>query len=192
MTNANEALERLKLGHQNFVEKLPIPAPSEELLRDLATDGQHPFAVVVTCSDSRVVPEFIFHAQPGDIFTIRTAGQVISNIEMGSIEYAVDHLGTRLVVVLGHTHCGAVHGACEPHEHCSCNLGALLSLVEPSVNASRAQCCSDKELVAVAEDLNIKNMVEAIAANPMLDAIEDLKIVGAKYDIDKGQIVYWI
>ena len=192
MIDANAALERLQQGHRKYVDKAPIPAPSNDLIRDLATNGQHPFAVVVTCSDSRVIPEFIFHAQPGDIFTIRTAGQVISAIEMGSIEYAVDHLGTRLVVVLGHTHCGAVHGACEPHEHCSCNLGALLSLVEPSVNAARSQCCDDNEVIAKAEDLNIRNMVKTITDNPILAGIEDLKIVGAKYDIDKGEIVYWV
>ncbi len=192
MTDANVALERLKNGHQKYIANEPIPAPSMDLLKDLAVNGQHPFAVVVTCSDSRVVPEFIFHCQPGDIFTIRTAGQVISDIEMGSIEYAVDHLGTRLVVVLGHTHCGAVHGACEPHEHCSCNLGALLSLVEPSVQAARCQCSDDKEIIAKAEDLNIRNMVKTITDNPVLTNIKDLRIVGAKYDIDKGEIIYWI
>ncbi len=192
MTNSNEALEKLKQGHQKFTEGTPIAAPSKELLCDLATNGQHPFAIVVTCSDSRVVPEFIFHCQPGDIFTIRTAGQVISDIEMGSIEYAVDHLGTRLVVVLGHTHCGAVHGACEPHDNCSCSLGALLSLVEPSVNAAKSQCRSDKELTAVAEDLNIRNMIKTIVDNPVFTGIADLKIVGAKYDIENGRILYWV
>ena len=192
MINANAALEKLKIGHQKFIANEPIPAPSRELLKDLSANGQHPFAIVVTCSDSRVVPEFIFHCQPGDIFTIRTAGQVISNIEMGSIEYAVDHLGSRLIVVLGHTHCGAVHGACEPHDHCSCNLGALLSLVEPSVNAAKTQCSNDKEIIAKAEDLNIQTMMGTVAANPILKDIEGLRIVGAKYDIESGEIVYWI
>ena len=191
MINAQESLERLKRGHEAFKLHEPIPVPSEALLKDLALHGQHPFAVVVTCSDSRVVPEYIFHALPGDIFTIRTAGQVISDIEMGSIEYAVDHLGARLIVVLGHTHCGAVHGACEPHENCSCQLGALLSLVEPSVNAARAQCCGHHELASKAEDIHIENMVKAIRSNDLMMRVKDVGLVGAKYDIETGSVVYW-
>ncbi len=191
MLNADEALEKLKTGHQKYINQEPLPAPSKERLNELATEGQHPYAVVVTCSDSRVVPELIFHNQPGDIFTIRTAGQVISSIEMGSIEYAVDHLHTRLIVVLGHSHCGAVHGACEPHEHCSCNLGSLLSLVEPSVELAKKQCTDETDLPAKAEDLNIDNMMNLIQDNPALNSIKDLKIFGAKYDIEKGEIIYW-
>ena len=191
MINAQDALDKLKLGHEKFKSHEPMPVPSAELLKDLALHGQHPFAVVVTCSDSRVVPEYLFHVLPGDIFTIRTAGQVISDIEMGSIEYAVDHLGTRLIVVLGHTHCGAVHGACEPHDNCSCHLGALLSLVEPSVKTAKSQNCSHDELAAKAEDIHIENMVKTILSNPVLKNIKDIGLVGAKYDIETGSIVYW-
>ena len=191
MTTIDEALERLKTGHQKYLDGEPLAAPSVEQLRDLAENGQHPFAIVVSCSDSRVVPELIFHAQIGDIFVIRTAGQVVSEIEMGSIQYAVDHLGTRLVVVLGHTHCGAVQGACESHHDCGKCLAALLSIVEPSVEAAKTQCCNDKDLVARAEDLNIKAAMETIANDAILKEIADLHIVGAKYDIASGKIVYW-
>ena len=191
MLNSKEALEKLKEGHEKFKRHETMPVPSAELLKDLALNGQHPFAVVITCSDSRVVPEYIFHALPGDIFTIRTAGQVISDIEMGSIEYAVDHLGTRLIVVLGHTHCGAVHGACEPHEHCSCHLGKLLSMVEPSVNAAQNQCSDHTNLTAKAEDIHIENMLKTIQSNPILNTVQGIIMAGAKYDIDTGTILYW-
>ena len=188
---ASDALEKLKLGHADFLARQPIPAPDAERIRDLAEHGQHPHAVVVTCSDSRVVPEILFHCQPGDIFTVRTAGNVVSDIEMGSVEYAVDHLGVRLVVVLGHTQCGAVAGACEGHHghdgHCGC-LDALLSNVAPAVEAARTVAHDDAEVVRRAEDLHIQSMADRVAQNPALRDIAGLRVVAAKYDIYSGQI----
>ena len=191
MNRINVAIDRLKNGHQKFLDGEPIPAPSVECLRNLAENGQHPFAIVISCSDSRVIPELIFHAQIGDIFVIRTAGQVVSEIEMGSSQYAVEHLGTRLIVVLGHTHCGAVQGACESHHSCGKCLATLLSIFEPSVKTAKTLCCNDNDIVACAEDLNIKAAMETIANNTILKEIEGLHIVGAKYDIASGRIVYW-
>ena len=188
---ASDALEKLQQGHADFLARRPIPAPDAERIRYLAEHGQHPHAVVVTCSDSRVVPEILFHCQPGDIFTVRTAGNVVSDIEMGSIEYAVDHLGVRLVLVLGHTHCGAVAGACEGHHghggHCGC-LDALLSNVAPAVEAAKTAAQDDASIVRRAEDLHILAMARRIAQNPALQGIAGLRIVAAKYDIASGQI----
>jgi len=103
-----QPLEILKIGNQRFVKGYPIhPDETLERIRELKK-GQHPFAVVVGCSDSRIPPELIFDQGLGDIFTIRTAGNVIGDYELGSVEYAVEHLHCKLVIVLGHENCGAI------------------------------------------------------------------------------------
>ena len=191
MLNATESLQKLKDGHQAFISKQSMPVNDNAHIAVLAEHGQHPFAVVITCSDSRVAPEILFNCRLGDLFTIRTAGNVISDIEMGSVEYAVEHLHAQLVVVLGHTHCGAVESACAPHEGCSHSLQSILSVIEPSVQTARQQSTDCAEIASLAEDLNIDNSVRCIADNPVLSHIPGLKIVGAKYDIATGQILYW-
>ena len=98
----------LKLGNQEFLNKLE----NDKVLksrRDELVKGQHPEVLVITCSDSRVVPEYIFNCSLGDIFVIRTAGNVINEGELATVEYAIEHLKVKRIVVLGHTHCGAVH-----------------------------------------------------------------------------------
>ncbi|MDD7408319.1 MAG: carbonic anhydrase [Anaerovoracaceae bacterium] len=110
--NSREALEKLKKGNRKFRgSKRGKSLISSKLRLKLAKKGQHPFACVISCSDSRVVPEMIFSADLGDIFTVRTAGNVINAGEEGSVEYVVEHLGVPLVVVMGHTLCGAVSAA---------------------------------------------------------------------------------
>lgn len=191
MIKASEALEKLKKGNQAYIAEKPMPMNDILHIQSLSEHGQHPFAVVITCSDSRVAPEIIFNCRLGDLFTIRTAGNVISSIEMGSIEYAVAHLHTPLVVVLGHTHCGAVESTCEPHEGCSQSLQVLLSVIEPSVKAARQKFTTLHDIADMAEDLNIENSIRCIAENPEFSSLPDLKIVGAKYDIKTGKILYW-
>jgi len=106
---ASEApLQRLLNGNERFAHFHPIH-PDEDLqhLQD-AAKGQHPFSVMVTCSDSRISPELIFDQGIGDLFVIRTAGNIMSGVEIGSVEYAVEHLGVKLIVIMGHKNCGAV------------------------------------------------------------------------------------
>jgi len=98
----------LKEGNKNFINKINKDNNLKEL-RDSLVKGQHPEVLVITCSDSRVVPEFIFNASLGDIFVIRTAGNVINEGELATVEYAIEHLKVKRIIVLGHTHCGAVH-----------------------------------------------------------------------------------
>ena len=115
--SASQALERLREGNKIYIN-------SEKCVGDISPErriytsehGQKPYAVVVSCSDSRVIPESIFSAGIGDLFVIRVAGNVIDNIQLGSIEYATEHLGCKLVVILGHTGCGAVCAAVEQHD----------------------------------------------------------------------------
>ncbi|MCR4599621.1 MAG: carbonic anhydrase, partial [Acetatifactor sp.] len=112
MITAKEALEKLKKGNAQYVSTDTFQSDvSSKVLEHFAKNGQEPYAIIIACSDSRVIPERIFHAAIGDLFTIRVAGNVIDDHQLGSIEYAAGHLGTKLVVVLGHTQCGAVHAA---------------------------------------------------------------------------------
>ena len=98
----------LKLGNKEFLSKLENDKALKDR-RDELVKGQHPEVLVITCSDSRVVPEIIFNCSLGDIFVIRTAGNVINEGELATVEYAIEHLKVKRIVVLGHTHCGAVH-----------------------------------------------------------------------------------
>ena len=106
-----EAIMRLKAGNKRYLQGEAPVYSTEETRRALAKNGQRPYACIVTCSDSRVVPEMIFAAALGELFVIRTAGNTISDSEMATIAYAGAHLGVPLVVVMGHTHCGAVEAA---------------------------------------------------------------------------------
>ena len=98
----------IEQGNKNFINKINNDINLKEL-RDNLVKGQHPEVLVITCSDSRVVPEFIFNASLGDIFVIRTAGNVINEGELATVEYAIEHLKVKRIIVLGHTHCGAIH-----------------------------------------------------------------------------------
>lgn len=110
--NAKEALMRLKKGNQDYLNaQKTIGDISQERRKETLYHGQHPYAMIITCSDSRVIPEAIFSAGIGDLFVIRVAGNVIDSHQLGSIEYAVEHLGSPLLVVLGHTDCGAIEAA---------------------------------------------------------------------------------
>jgi carbonic anhydrase len=107
------AIERLKAGNARFVKGKPSRPNATPKRRAEIAGSQHPFAIVVSCSDSRVPPEMVFDAGLGDLFVVRTAGEVVTAVEMASIEYAVDHLGASLVLVMGHERCGAVKAAVE-------------------------------------------------------------------------------
>ena len=112
--SAIEALERLKAGNTAYIQAQANTGDiSQERVKELSENGQAPYACVVTCADSRVVPEHIFMAGLGEIFTIRVAGNVIGDMELASCVYAAEHLGAKLIVMLGHTQCGAVASALE-------------------------------------------------------------------------------
>ena len=110
--SASEALKKLKEGNQRYLSAAANPGDiSPQIRQDTCANGQSPYAIVITCSDSRVIPEGIFTAGIGELFVIRVAGNVMDNHQIGSVEYAAGHLGCNLVVVLGHDHCGAVDAA---------------------------------------------------------------------------------
>ena len=179
--SAEEALARLKDGNEGYVSSSRYGGNISEMKRsDLARDGQHPFAVIISCSDSRVIPEVIFNAGLGELFVIRSAGNVVDGCTLGSIEYAVGHMGCNLVVVLGHTSCGAIAEAINRfHEgHSTEIINDIIEGIGPEkdpVKASR---------------LNVRNSVRLIKED--IGDSYDVKVIGALYDIKDGTVEFGI
>ncbi len=153
--------------------------------------SQHPFAVVVSCSDSRVPPEVVFDQGLGDIFVVRTAGEVVDNVATGSIEYAVEHLGVPLVVVLGHDSCGAVKATVEGGE-ASGHIASLVEAIKPAVDSARKETKNRDEILDLSIDNNIENIVNYLkTSEPILSkSVKEgkLKIIGARYHLDSGKV----
>ena len=172
---AESALERLKQGNKIYIDSVTgVGDISPEKRLYTSKNGQHPYAVIVSCSDSRVIPECIFSAGIGDLFVIRVAGNVVDNYQLGSIEYAVEHLGCRLVVVLGHTGCGAVGAAL--HD----NGGFVKHIADEIKRAIGTE--SDEYKASI---LNIKQSVSVIKER-LIDV--DFLAVGALYHTDSGKV----
>jgi carbonic anhydrase len=186
---SDEALKMLVDGNARFVSgNVTHPDQSKERLAEVVS-AQHPFAVVVGCSDSRVPPEIVFDQGIGDIFVIRTAGEVMDNATLGSIEYAVEHLNVTLVMVLGHDSCGAVKAAVSGGEAPG-HIAYLVDAIEPAVNASEAD--GQENLLNNSIDANTAMVVEQIeSTEPILSEYVDegkLEIVGARYHLDDGSV----
>ena len=180
---ADEALVRLREGNAAFAAGAPYAGDtSPERRADLAEHGQHPFAIVVACSDSRVVPEVIFNCGLGDLFVIRVAGNVIDNHQLGSIEYAAAHLGAPLVVVLGHTHCGAVGAAIasEPEGF----VATITDDIKAAIGDER-----DDERACTANTLNSLDIVKRSLVGDAEGGL-GLRVAGALYRIDSGEVVW--
>jgi carbonic anhydrase len=185
---ANQAVQKLMEGNLRFVSgNLAHPDQSAQRRAEVIS-AQYPFAVIVSCSDSRVPPEIIFDQGIGDIFVVRTAGQVIDNVTLGSIEYAIEHLNVPLVVVLGHDSCGAVKAAVAGGEAPG-HIGSLVDAISPAVKKARAM---NGDLLNNSIDINIQNIViNLILSQPILSkAINGgkLKIVGARYALNSGAV----
>jgi len=155
------------------------------------TKSQHPFAIIVSCSDSRVPPEIVFDQGLGDLFVVRVAGNVIDDHSLGSIEYAVDHLAARLIVVLGHQRCGAVKAAKETiaaKGEAPAHIQSLVTAIRPAVEAT-----AKGDLEATVRE-NVKNVVRALRSSvPLLKTKVDsgeLKVVGAYYSLDTGSVAF--
>ncbi len=189
-----EALDWLREGNGRYVRGNGQNPNQDRQRRSLtAWQGQQPFAAVLACSDSRVPVELIFDRGIGDIFVVRVAGNVASGTEMGSIEYAVAHLGTSVVVVLGHTRCGAV-GAVVQGEECSGNIAELAALIAPAVAKAKADYpgAIGDLLVYEAVKANVWITAETLLKSSAIVRREvkngNLALVGAVYDIESGQV----
>ena len=177
-TDCNTALQSLKTGNERFVTGNLLPKDSYAEDRKKLCEGQHPFAVVLCCSDSRVAPEILFDQKLGNLFVIRNAGNVVDDDVLGSIEYAVEHLETPLVVVLGHSSCGAVTATCQGGELPG-HIVDLAKRIKPSVSAG---CCIDDNARRHA-----KNMAQQIREDEIVHHL-NAKVVAAFYDLQSGQV----
>ncbi|MBA3579658.1 MAG: carbonic anhydrase [Gemmatimonadaceae bacterium] len=202
MIPAREALDRLREGNRRFAshERDSDPFLSHTPLADLAA-GQNPFAIVLGCSDSRVPAEIVFDQGLGDLFVIRVAGNIVAPSQVGSVEFAAAKFGTQLVVVLGHSDCGAIVATLEelqqPTENQSVNLRAIVDRVRPSVEALLATDLAQDlgELVKAAVRANILASVGHLRhASPVLEQLiqnEGLLIVGAEYSLETGIVEFF-
>jgi carbonic anhydrase len=189
-TYPEDPLERLMEGNQRFYNFHPVH-PDEDIRRlRKAPEGQHPFAVVICCSDSRLSPELIFDQGMGDLFVIRTAGNIIGGVELGSVEYAVEHLGAKLVVVMGHESCGAVKALVEGgevHGHIQDIIDSLKQEAEIRELVSREgyqlEHCIRANVMHGVRQLNSQSVVvqEKVAQG-------QLKIIGARFDLNSLKV----
>jgi carbonic anhydrase len=188
-------IDKLKAGNEKFVNGHPIH-PDETLnrIRDLKK-GQNPFVVIVSCSDSRLPPELIFDQGLGDVFSIRTAGNIIGDYELGSIEYAVEHLHCKLIVVMGHENCGAVQayaasGKEKPGDDHIQSLVSYIAAEEEEKNVPDSLKSNMDALVKanVAHGVNVLKFAEPVL-KPLIDKNE-VTVVGAYYDLDSGKVIF--
>lgn len=180
--DASAALLKLKEGNLAYLEaKRNIGDISPEMRADTCENGQHPFAVVLTCADSRVVPEHMFMAGIGELFVIRVAGNVMGDTQMASVLYAVSHLGAKLVMVLGHTHCGAIEAAMSGEAH------GCVRAVTNTIAAAIGDTTDDYAACI----LNVRTAVNTLCKNGEMAeqmAGDDVDVVGGVYHIDTGEV----
>jgi carbonic anhydrase len=186
-----EAISKLKEGNGRYTSgNLQHPGQTTERRTELAKT-QYPFASIVSCSDSRVPPEIVFDQGLGDLFIVRVAGNVINDEGLGSIEYSVDHLGTRLIVVLGHQRCGAVQAAKETiaaKGKAPGHIESLVTAIKPAVETTA------KDDLDATIKANVKNVVQALrSSTPILKAKVDsgeVKVIGGYYSLDTGAVTF--
>jgi len=183
--NSDESLNRLKEGNARFAAGTPSHKDFAKRRAEIVS-GQKPYAIILTCSDSRVPPEHIFDAGLGDIFVVRSAGNIVDAIGLGSIEYAAEHLGTPLFVVLGHTSCGAVNAACASGSAPG-NIDAVVKELQVAVKLG------GKDPAKTVNE-NIKCVLSTIRKkSSILTHLEKegkLKILGATYSLSTGAVSY--
>ncbi len=191
--SGQDALSRLKAGNERFVAgKLRHPHLGNDWRKRLAA-GQKPFATILGCSDSRVPPELLFDQGFGDLFVVRVAGNVIDTDVAGSVEYGVDHLATKLVVVMGHEGCGAVTAALQPDDRLANEpneIQALVGRIKPGLSAPKSEQPFEKRLTTAVEE-NVRTSVQQLRKIPDLAAAEKANrttIIGCVYEIKSGRV----
>jgi carbonic anhydrase len=200
MISATDALSRLRDGNQRFVANRATAGGSHIARRAELVDGQEPFAIILGCSDSRVPAELVFDQGFGDLFVIRVAGNVVAPSQVGSVEFAAARFGTRLVVVMGHSQCGAVIAALDDvlgrTSAQSRNLRSIVDRVRPSVEAARAGR-GIKDADAWLNDAvraNVRASVDHLRHGSdlleQLIAKDGLLVVGAEYSLETGVVTF--
>lgn len=179
-------------GNKRFVENVKAQRDLKSQVLETST-GQFPFAVVLSCIDSRVPAELVFDQGIGDIFSCRIAGNIINEDILGSMEFACKLAGSKIVVVMGHTKCGAVHGACKHVE--MGNLTTLLSKIKPAMNKIGADQEYSPEYAELVSVENVHESIKSIREqSPVLAQLEkdgEIEIVGAMYSVDSGEVIFY-
>jgi carbonic anhydrase len=191
-----KALEILKKGNERFMNNLKANRNLLEQVNE-TSEGQHPFAIILSCIDSRTSAELIFDQGLGDVFSVRIAGNIVNEDILGSMEFACKVAGARIIVVLGHSKCGAVKGACDHVE--LGNLTTLLSKISPAVEAEKSivqnRTSANSEFVEKVASINVKLTVNSITErSPILKTLTDsgeIAIVGGMHDITTGKVTFY-
>jgi carbonic anhydrase len=191
--STDQVRERLQAGNARY-QAGTSQHPDQDLHRRRALEkGQNPFAVVLACADSRVSPEILFDQGLGDLFVVRTAGQVVDDVAMGSMQYAVEHLDVGFVVVLGHSACGAVTatlGAVKSGKSTGTPIDSLVTDIRPAVEEARRRGVEDDELLEMAVRINVERGVARLKKAPAVGATRshEVEVLGAHYDLGSGGV----
>ena len=188
--SAQELWADLMTGNHRFVTGTSQVRDVVALRQNLAK-GQHPKVIVLACSDSRVAPELLFDKSLGDLFVVRSAGNIADAIGLGSMEYAVEHLGSSMIVVLGHQKCGAVTAACSGDRMPTANLQTIVDRIAPAVTEVRTHTKSDELVEAAVRQNVIQSAHDLLAGSEVLrHAVHDgkLVVVEAVYSLDTGEV----
>lgn len=191
MEKGDDSLSKLLEGNKRFVSVTPSKKDLGDARRQELTKGQHPFATVLSCADSRVAPELIFDQGLGDIFIIRVAGNIVEPTTLGSIEYGVEHLHTPLLMILGHEKCGAVKATLESTGKPEGNIGAILKKIIPAVETAKKAKKDPAETLNIAISENVKNVYKDVMKSKIISHLTQegkLKIVGAVYNLGTGKV----
>src|SRR5215208_5628461 len=201
MISAREALERLREGNRRFASGTPNDALATTSRRRELVSGQAPFAIILGCADSRVPAEIVFDQGLGDLFVIRVAGNIVAPSQVGSVEFAASRFGTRLVVVLGHSQCGAILATIEelqrPAENQSRNLRSIVDRVRPSVEGLlKTELRHDLDaLVPQAVRSNVRYSVDHLRhGSEVLEQLirsDGLLVIGAEYSLETGIVEFF-
>ncbi|MBA2652636.1 MAG: carbonic anhydrase [Tatlockia sp.] len=191
-----QALQRLKEGNQRFLSNQSLP---RDYLKQAHQSffGQFPYALILNCMDSRSIPELFFDQGLADLFTLRVAGNVLNNDILGSMEFATKVVGSRLIVVLAHTSCGAVSGACEGVKlgHLTDVIEKIKPVVEPTMQNQKTKNCTDPKLIDEIAKANALQVVKEIQkGSPIIKALIDsnqIGIVAGIHDIKTGQVQFF-
>ena len=202
MMNPDKALQKLIEGNKRYIEgtadgaELTITTRRQDI-----TDGQNPFAVILGCSDSRVPAELVFNRGLGDLFVIRVAGNIVAPSQIGSVEFACQHFGTRLVVVLGHSHCGAINATVDAltggSGSLSPNVASIVDLVTPAVHpiVMSEQYADKDELIHEAMRANVEQSVNELQMRSSIlrDMVnkDQIRIIGAEYSLETGVVDFY-
>ena len=186
-----DSLSKLQDGNKRFVSGELAKKDIGESRRQELTKGQHPFATILSCSDSRVAPELIFDEGLGDIFIVRDAGNVADPVTMGSIEYGVEHLHTPLLVILGHEKCGAVTAALDAKGKPEGNIGAILKKIMPAVHKAKKAGKDMESTLDLAIQENVRHTYNDVMKSKIVRELVHegkLKVVGAEYYLGTGKV----